>query len=312
VNLIRSINHFVVEDTDGWSMASGNQLPAVSRSTERLITPLAQNLDVPARLAPAPGAPDRRPEIRAALTEVVADCAYTLEPDGPLPAPGHPAGRDRLAIATSRAYAAFATPRLAPRLFANGRADDLGTFPPPQLRGDAAAARAMAVAISARTGQGEEAVLTALVAAGRGAAAPAAAKMLLDAKMGFKTLPEPEQRAGVRLVAEQLEIGFAARDAQPAGVNELAEALQTRQGLAGRGAGAVDMASRVAGQEIQALHELLDRLPDWHPAVETQDPAARFAADPAVAPLRTIQTSATTPASARTAVPEQKSHGLDR
>jgi len=274
-DLIRTINQLVVADTNGRSMASGNQLPGVTNSNQRTLKALAENLDIPARLAPSPVAVvnrgsaeayDQRPAIRAALTEVVASCANTLEPQRPLPEAADPNDRSRLGLAVSRAYAASATPRLTPQLFPNGGQDDLGVFSPPVLEGDTAAARALAVAIGARTAQRHEKVLTALVGAGRGAAAPAAARMLLDTKPGFATLPDPEQEAVVGLVAQQLETTFASRDQQRAAARELTEELENRREDVTGGAGAIDVASRLAAEQVQELHDFFDRLPESHPA----------------------------------------------
>ncbi|MGW1345370.1 hypothetical protein ACWCOV_30280 [Kribbella sp. NPDC002412] len=274
-DLIRKINQLVVADTGGRSMATGDQVPGVTRGNQRRLLPLAENLDIPARLAPSPEAVvnrgggetyDQRVGIRAALTEVVASCANTLEPPSPLPAPADSYHRSRLGIAVSRAYAATATPRLAPLLFENGRADDLGRFTPPILEGDVAAARALALAIGARLNQRDDAVLTALVGAGRGGVAPAAGRMVLGVTPGFATLPDAEQEAAVRAFARNLETGFAARDLTGAKARELSEEVENRrQDIAG-GAGAVDTAHRLAATEIQKLHGFLDKLDEWHPA----------------------------------------------
>ncbi len=278
-DLIRTINRLVVADTNGRSMASGNQLPGVTGSDLQRLTPLAESLDIPQRLAPSPAAVvnrgsgeayDQRPAIRAALTEVVASCANTLEPRGPLPAAADPDDRSRLGIAVSRAYAESATPRLVARLSPNGRSDDLGIFTPTVLEGDTAAARALAVAIGARTAQRHEAVLTALVGAGRGAAAPAAARMLLDTKPRFRTLPDPEQQVVVRVVAQQLETTFAGRDQQRAAARELTEELENRREDVTGGAGSVDVASRLAAEQVQELHDFFDRLPESHPASQAR------------------------------------------
>ena len=96
VNLIRSINHLVVEDTGTRSLATGDRIVArVTWSDRRRLGPLAASLDIPARPAPAPGAPDPRPEIRAALTEVIAGCAGVLEPREPVAETAYDYGRDR-------------------------------------------------------------------------------------------------------------------------------------------------------------------------------------------------------------------------
>ncbi|MFG1814810.1 hypothetical protein ACGFIF_13665 [Kribbella sp. NPDC049174] len=274
-DLIRTLNQLVVNDTGGRSLATGDQVPGVTLTTEAQLRLLADNLDIPARLAPSPAAVlnrgsgeayDQRVAIRAALTEAVASCANTLEPRRPLPEPADRDHRDRLGTALSRAYAAAATPRLAPRLIPNGRPDDLGVFAPPVLEGDVAAARALALAIGARLDRRDEDVLAALVGAGRGAAAPTAARLVLDTKPGFATLPGPEQDAAVRLFAQRLESGFASREPRAAAARELTEEVENRrQDIAG-GATAVDTPSKLAADEIQKLHAFLDRLPDWHPA----------------------------------------------
>jgi len=274
-DLIRTINQLVVADTNCRSMASGNELPGVTRTDRSTLTPLAENLDIPQRLAPSPAAVvnrgsgtayDQRPAIRAALTEVVASCANTLEAQGPLPEAADPSDRSRLGIAVSRAYAASATPRLVARLSPNGRADDLGLFTEPVLEGDTAAARALAVAIGARTRQRHEEVLKTLVGAGRGAAAPTAARMLLDTKPRFATLPDPEQAVVVQTVAQQLETTFADRDQGRAAARELTEELENRREDVTGGAGAIDVASRLATEQVLELHEFFDRLPESHPA----------------------------------------------
>lgn len=265
--LIRKVNQLVVEHTGGVSFAP----PEIDAGHRRLLEPLADNLDVPAKLAPSVDAVlnhrygrayDRRGDIRVGLTELVALCANSLEPSEPTPA--GPADRSRLAIAVSKAYATFATPQLAPRLFANGRADDLGRFPLPVLEGDVAAARAMAVAIGARTGSGEGDVLTALVADGHGGAAAAGARLLLKATMGYSRLPEPEQQTLVRRVGAGLESGFVARDLRAAAERELTEVLENRREDVAGGAGTVDAVSTMAAREIQELHDSLDQRPDWH------------------------------------------------
>lgn len=259
--LIRKVDALVVRDTGGVSFGP----PAVSQGLRDRLEPLADNLDVPARLAPTVpaalgrgSAHDPRADVRASLTELVGICAESLEPPDSLPETKDPAHRTRLAAATSRAYAAFATPRLAPQLFRNGRADDLGRFPPPQLEGDVAAARAMAVAISARTGIGEEAALTELVADGHGAAAPTAARMLLRSEPGYLRLPE-DQRDGlvgdlVTELAGDIESGFAARDIQEAAIRELTKELEARHEDVTGGAGVIDKASAKAAPGLAAIH----------------------------------------------------------
>jgi hypothetical protein len=235
--------------------------PALGQDLRDRLEPLADNLDVPARLAPTVPAAlgrgstsDPRADIRASLTELVAICADSLEPPAALPEASDPAHRTRLAAATSRAYAAFATPRLAPQLFANGRADDLGRFPPPQLEGDVAAARAMALAISARTGIGEEAALSELVADGHGAAAPAAAQLLLRSDPDYLRLQEDQRGGIVRTLAEDIESGFAERDVQEAAIRELTDELEARREDVSGGAGVIDKASAKATRTLAELH----------------------------------------------------------
>jgi hypothetical protein len=208
---------------------------------------------------------DPRADLRAGLTELVAQCADHLEPPRSLPEPeaADEVDRvDRLAIATSRAYAAFATPRLAPQLFPNGRADDLGRFPPPQLEGDVAAARAMAVAISARTGIGEQAALTELVADGHGAAAPTAARLLLRSDLDYLRLPEDRRDGLVGDLAAELagdiESGFAARDAQEAAIRERTTELEARREDVSGGAGVIDEASAKAASGLAKLHATVE------------------------------------------------------
>lgn len=311
-DLIRRINQLVEQDTGALSMATGEQLPRmVTLTDQRLIEPLASNLDVPARLAPGPGREDPRPAIRAAVTEVVAACAHALEPEDPLPEPADEYDRIRLGTAISRAYAESAMPRLVPKLFANGRADDLGVFPAPVPDRDVAAARAIAVAISARTGRRHEDVLTSLVAAGRGAVAPTAARMLLDTRPGYPKLPEPEQQWVARAVADKLESGFASRDLGPA------EVLKSDDVIGGTAA--VDAASAMATREVQELHEFLQRIDHWSRAERAgldragiEDPMTRFVSDLAVPPLTKVQGPAGSSSTARTATPDQKSPARDR
>ncbi|WP_433166409.1 hypothetical protein [Kribbella sp. CA-247076] len=332
-NLVRRINRLVVEDTGGWSMADDDQiLRTVTRSNRQALEPLADSLDVPARLVPGPRQQDQRPEIRAALTEVVAGCARVLEADEELPEALYQDGRDRLGVAMSRAYAALATPRLTPRLFPDGRAGDLGTFPPPALRGDVAAARAIAVAISARTGRGEEAVATALVAAGRGAVAPVAAKMLLNQRPGFAALPVPEQEALTAAVADQIEYDFEGRpQRRPAA--DLSAAVQDRHDAVAHGTNVITTASTVAGEEVEHLHALFDTIgwPENTPSVERAsggpegtaagdgsaaavDSAVRFAPghDPAAAGFAAVKPPATQPSANQAVSADQpKPRGLD-
>ena len=51
--LIRSINELVERDTGSWSLAVGDQITQrVTRSDQRQLRLFADNLDIPARLAP--------------------------------------------------------------------------------------------------------------------------------------------------------------------------------------------------------------------------------------------------------------------
>jgi len=245
-DFIRSINRLVVEDTGGWSLATGDQLPGIARSVRRAVEPLAANLDIPARLAPGPREADRRPAIREALTEVVANCAYTLAPEGLLPTPEED-DRLRLASAVSRAYARLATPRLMQRLLPPGGVTELGVFPEPPVTGDVAAVRTVAVGISGRTGLTEDQILTEMAGAGRGGAGPAAARILMRQRPGFTQLPDPEQREVVELVAEELEFQFGAGDR----VSRAAFAHVRRREAAERGADAVDLAGEIGDEAVE-------------------------------------------------------------
>ncbi|TWD82063.1 hypothetical protein FB561_3189 [Kribbella amoyensis] len=249
-DLIRAINSLVVQDTGGVSLASGQQLPGVTRSVRARVDRLADNLDVPARLAPAPGEPDSRPAIRQAVTEVVANCAYTLAPEGPLPLP-EDGDRYRFAEATSRAYAALATPRLLQQLMPEAGDAPLGQFPEPALVGDTAAARTVALGISGRTGQGEDAILTEMVAAGRGGAGPAAAELLMRSRPSFAQLSPDDRREVVEMVAAELEWRFSAGDR----VSPRASVVGQRLDATARGAEAVDEANHAGDRATAYRHE---------------------------------------------------------
>ncbi|TCC34976.1 hypothetical protein [Kribbella sindirgiensis] len=270
--LVQKVNQLVVLDSiDGVSSLRRGQTLDLSDGHVEMLRPLADNLDLPGRLASSLHSisdtrgrwHDRREDARAGLTELVALCADSLEPDSSLPEPADAAARDRLATAVCRAYAANATPRLVAGLFPNGRPDDLGRFPLPQLEGDVAAARAMAVAIGARTASGEDAVLKRLVAAGHGGAAYEAAGMLLEARMDYARLPQG-QRAGIRRqLATSIEAGFAERDLERAAARELTEELENRREDVTGGAGAIDTASGIATEEVGKLHEFLQKIDYW-------------------------------------------------
>jgi hypothetical protein len=245
-----------------------------------MIQPLADNLDLPGRLAPSVSAVlkhrdgqsyDRRVDIRAGLTEMVALYADALAPDADLPEPVDAGNRDRLATAVTRAYAAFATPRLTPGLFQNGRPDDLGRFPPPVLEGDPAAARAMALAIGARIARGEEYVLNHLVAAGHGGAAQAAAGLLLRERPEYKRLPDSQKVEIARQMARDIESGFAVRDLRQAATRELTEEMENRRVDIAGGAGAINAVSAMATQELHQLQEDLQKIRYWEePGVPVQ------------------------------------------
>ncbi|WP_327640371.1 hypothetical protein OHB24_18900 [Kribbella sp. NBC_00482] len=279
--LFQKVNQLVVLDSeDGVTSLRRGQTLELSAGHVEMLQPLADNLDIPGRLATSLHSisgtegrwHDRREDARAGLTELVAMCADSLEPDPALPEPVDAGARDRLATAVCRAYAANATPRLVAGLFPNGRQDDLGRFPPPQQEGDVAAARALAVAIGARTASGEDVVLRRLVAAGHGAAAHEAAGMLLEARMDYARLPEG-QRAGIhRQMTRSIEAGFAVRDVQRAAERELTEELENRREDVTGGAGAIDTASRIATEEVGTLHEFLQKIDYWEKPAEPQRP----------------------------------------
>ncbi|MGC4942600.1 hypothetical protein [Kribbella sp. DT2] len=299
--LIIAMNQAVVEHTGGLSPVYGREVLEVTPQLRAAIEPIADNLDVLARLAPDPRAVlaqrggqvvDQRQYLREHLTELVATCAGALERDDRLPGtPGSPE-QDRLAVAVNKAYALEATPGLLPKVVKNGRPGDLGEFKWRVPEGDVLAARAMAVAVGARTGRQYQDVLTAQVAAGKGGAAPVAAEMLLN-KQGpaYERLPQPEKEALLRQVARGLETGFAQRDLQGAATREQTTAVEARQLDVRGGVTPVDQASATAGAEVRALHDFLDRLPEWHAAVRERPAAAALGAagDPAIPPLRAVR-----------------------
>ncbi|MER7244075.1 hypothetical protein [Kribbella sp. NPDC000426] len=268
--LIRSINELVERDTGSWSLAVGDQITQrVTRSDQRQLRLLADNLDIPARLAPRPGEEDKRAEIRAALIETVASCAGVLEPREPVQESLYPYGQSRFEAANSRLYAQYETPRLAAELRPDGRPDDLGLFAPPRIEGDVLAAHAAVVAISARTGRPERAVLRELVGAGRGAHAMAAARLLLQSRPGFTALPAPERNELTTAIADHLEARFENHERQTPGP-EIGAVLADRQQLAGFGSTTITTASQDANEEIAHLHQSFDKL-GWPPAVETPE-----------------------------------------
>lgn len=239
--LIRTIHRLVVEDTDGWSPV---RLPNISSGVRRLIEPLAVNRDIPARLAPGPSAEDQRPLIRRGMTALVEECATNLEADGQ-----RPGGRESaiLSMSVNGAYAEQAMPRLLQKLLPEGGAEQLGHAPEPPMVGDGAAARSLAVSISARTGRGEGDVLRTLAGAGWGGAGPVAADMLVRAAMGSTALSPKDQEAVTELVAGRLEKAFADRGP---GRDEW-DARGERRDSIDRGADAVEVASVTAEQEVQ-------------------------------------------------------------
>ncbi|GAA3119610.1 hypothetical protein JOF29_006412 [Kribbella aluminosa] len=286
--LAHRVIQLVERDTvDGVSgLRPGDRL-ALDPAHVELLEPLAQNLDLPGRLAPMmrrftkrqdPERPDRRDPLwhdpregaRRGLTTLVARCADALEPDPQLPPPDDAEARNRLATAVSRAYAANATPRLVEHLFPNGRPDDLGLFTPPQLEGDVAAARAMAIAIGARTATREEDVLRKLVAEGHGGAAHAAADLLLKERPDFKSLPTGEQPGIRRHLARGIEAGFAVRDVREARHRELTEELENRREDVTGGAGTIDTASALATDELTKLNAFLQDIDYWQQSATTE------------------------------------------
>ena len=279
--LVQKVDQLVVQDTvDGVSSLRWGQTPELSAGHVEMIKPLADNLDLPGRLATSLHSisgtegrwHDRREDARAGLTELVAMRANSLDPDPSLPPPADPAARERLARAVTRAYAANATPRLVAGLFPNGRPDDLGRFPLPQLEGDVAGARAMAVAIGARTAQGEDAVLKRLVAAGHGGAAHEAAAMLLEVRMDYARLPEGQQAGIHRQLTRTIEAGFGDRDMERAAERELTEELEYRTRDIAGGVDPIDAAGGIARDEVGKLHEFLEKIDYWEKSAEPQPP----------------------------------------
>ncbi|MEU8225164.1 hypothetical protein [Kribbella sp. NPDC048915] len=279
-SLVRTVDRLVELDTvDGVSsLRLGRQLE-LSAGRRQLLEPLAANLDVPGRLAPVIDSignhrdgqwRDPREDVRRGLTELVAQCAESLEPDPSLPPPEDARARDRLTRAVSRAYAVNATPRLVADLFRDGRSDDLGQFAPPQLEGDVAAARAMAIAIGARTGMREADVLRKLVADGAGGAAYAATDLLLENRPDYQRLPV-EQRPGIRRqMARRIEAGFAARDVRAVEERELSAEVEARHEDVSGGAGAIDRASAMAADELRTLHTFLQDIDYWERSAAPQ------------------------------------------
>jgi hypothetical protein len=280
--LVRRITLVVAQDL---GTAPPDRLPELREYDEELLLRLAENIDIPARLAPgrdavlkAAGgrAEDDRPKLRGLLTDLVADCAYAIEPEGRLPEPGSVEGRSRLARSTCQAYAELATPaRLAEKLFENGRPDDIGLFPAPDETGDAVAARALVLGIIGRTEGAENDVLKDLVRVGRGGAATEAARLLLAANADFRTLPGRRQReVVVNDVAARLEKGFAAPRQVSVIENVMAAAIQERTFAANWGATALGGASRRAGEQVAGIHRTL-AAKGWSPLQPAVPPAER-------------------------------------
>jgi hypothetical protein len=278
--LARRVVRLVEADTvDGVSSLRPGERLQLDERHEKLLKPLAQNLDLPARLAPMahkfahhgdPRWHDPREDARRGLTALVARSADALAPDSSLPPPENAKARDRLATAVTRAYAVNATPRLVEHLFPNGRPDDLGRFAPPQLEGDVAAARAMAIAIGARTAAREEDVLRKLVADGDGGAAYAAADLLLKNRTDYERLPD-EQKPGIRRhLARSIEAGFAERDIREVKQREFTEELENRRADITGGAGTIDTASAMATDELGRLNTFLRDIDYWQRSAEPQ------------------------------------------
>ncbi|MGW6196019.1 hypothetical protein ACWF0M_07695 [Kribbella sp. NPDC055110] len=279
--LVQKVNQLVVLDSvEGVSSLRRGQTLKLSKGHEEMIQPLADNLDLPGRLATSlhsiSGTQgrwyDRREDARAGLTELVALCAAALEPDPSLPPATDTAARDRLARGVTRAYAANATPRLVADLFDNGQQDDLGRFAPPQLEGDIAAARAMAVAIGARTATGEDAVLKRLVAAGHGGAAHEAAAMLLEVRIDYARLPEGQQARIHRQLTRTIEAGFGDRNLERAAERELTQVVEYRTRDIAGGVDPIDAAGGIARDEVAKLEADLQKIGYWEQPAESRLP----------------------------------------
>ncbi|MFF0344165.1 hypothetical protein [Kribbella sp. NPDC004875] len=298
LNLVHRINQLVARDSRGRSAGPSDRVLEAASGHHQALGALARNLDLPVKLASSPqvdltrGARqvvDRREDVRAALTAVVAACASSLDARIPPPPTTDPARRERLTTAIGQAYAATATQRIVPGLLTNGRPDDLGSFPHTILEGDAAAARALALAVGARIDQNDERVLKALVGAGAGCAGRAAAGLLLYRNEDYMTLPAGKQReVFADNFSDELETRFGARDLGEARVRALTEEIESRWGDIAGGAGAVDGANARVVAEIRELHEFFDQLPDWHEAKQTRD-ANRASAQARPAPVESAQ-----------------------
>ncbi|TDW15212.1 hypothetical protein [Kribbella kalugense] len=300
--LVQRVVQFVEHDTGRRCRARTDELLAgLSPTEEHLLDRLANNLDVPARLAPSRSAVlardpwqldpddtepaddafeeayDERPAIRVLLTEMVARAANRLEPQGSVPESADQEQRDRLGWAVSRAYAESAVSELPRHVFTNGRRDDLGVFAQPVLEGDVSAARALAFAVGVRFSQTDKDVLRELVAAGRGAVAPTVAGKLLDRDPGFATLPGGrQQEAVVRLAAQRLEANFASRDPREARERELTEIVENRRDDIAGGATSVDEMNSWATDQVHKLHEFLAQHPGTEASPYAPDRAANL------------------------------------
>ena len=296
-NLIVLMNRAVVEHTGGVPSVYGREVLEVTPELRAAIEPIADNLDVPARLAPNLRAVlahrdgqvvDERQYLHEQLTNWWRRARARWSPTIGCRARPSPRSATGWRQRSTRPTPSRRRPRLVPKIIENGRPDDLGTFRWRVPEGDVVAARAMAVAIGARTGRQYPDVLTAMAAAGKGGAAPAAAEMLLN-KQGtaYERLPQPEKDALLQQVARGLETGFAERDLHGAASRELTTVVEARQIDVRGGVTPVDQASAGAAAEVRSLHDFLDRLPEWHAAVR---PVAALGAggDPAVPPLTAV------------------------
>ena len=100
--LVQQVIRLVERDTvDG---VASRRPPELSEGHVEMLQPLADNLDLPGRLATTLRVVsnrqdgrwhDRREDARAGLTELVALCADSLEPDPSLPPPVDAGARDR-------------------------------------------------------------------------------------------------------------------------------------------------------------------------------------------------------------------------
>lgn len=308
-DLIRRINRLVEQDTGGVSRAEGDQLPWLSYEYELRtdLERLATNVDRPTGLLPSPGEPDLRSADLRAFVHLVSDCAEDLAPE-------HPPTEDRLSLRFSRgaslAYAHLAGPRLLAKLLPEGGAEVLGQFPQPPHAGDLTAARTVAIGISGRTGEPEGAVLTEMVAAGRGEAGRAAADMLLRTRPGLAELSPPDRAAVVEVVATELENKFP----EGATMVRLQPVMhQQRAKAATRGADAVDHASEVGDREIKARQPRNSVGHILNPQLTPAPGSGASPTGPATDPGRTAAPGLTAGPGAKAGVqPQRSSTDLDR